>query len=46
MRFQTRDLPRMMASATEDLGSQKQLALLNDIDKLRSHGISQYMNLP
>ena len=35
-----------MASTTETLGSQKQLALLNDIDKLRSHGISQYVNLP
>ena len=35
-----------MASVIEDLGSQKQLALLNDIDKLRSHGISQYVNLP
>lgn len=35
-----------MASTTESLGSQKQLALLNDIDKLRSHGISQYVNLP
>ena len=28
------------------LGSDKKLALLNDIDKLRSHGISQYVNLP
>ena len=35
-----------MASATETLGSRRQLALLNDIDKLRSHGISQYVNLP
>lgn len=35
-----------MASVTETLGSQKQLALLNDIDKLRSHGISQFVNLP
>ena len=30
----------------ETLGSDKKLALLNDIDKLRSHGISQYVNLP
>ena len=30
----------------ETLGSNKKLALLNDIDKLRSHGISQYVNLP
>lgn len=28
------------------LGSDKQLALLNDIDKLRSFGVSQYVNLP
>lgn len=35
-----------MPSTTEMLGSQKQLALLNDIDKLRSHGVSQYVNLP
>ncbi len=30
----------------EILGSDKKLALLNDIDKLRSYGISQYVNLP
>ena len=30
----------------ETLGSDKKLTLLNDIDKLRSHGISQYVNLP
>ena len=30
----------------ETLGSDKKLALLNDIDKLRSYGISQYINLP
>lgn len=30
----------------EALGSDKKLALLNDIDKLRSHGINQYVNLP
>jgi len=30
----------------ETLDSDKKLALLNDIDKLRSHGISQYVNLP
>ena len=35
-----------MASIAESLGSHKQLALLNDIDKLRSHGISQFVNLP
>ena len=34
------------ASIAESLGSHKQLALLNDIDKLRSHGISQFVNLP
>lgn len=28
------------------LGSAKQLALSNDIDKLRSLGVSQYVNLP
>lgn len=40
-------MPAMqMAPITETLGSQKQLALLNDIDKLRSHGISQFVNLP
>ena len=33
-------------SRLETLGSDKKLALLNDIDKLRSHGISQYVNLP
>ena len=35
-----------MTPVTENLGSQKQLALLNDIDNLRSHGISQFVNLP
>lgn len=30
----------------EILESDKKLALLNDIDKLRSYGISQYVNLP
>lgn len=30
----------------EKLSSDKKLALLNDIDKLRSYGISQYVNLP
>ncbi len=33
-------------TSMETLGSDKKLALLNDIDKLRSHGISQYVNLP
>jgi len=33
-------------SMVEILGSDKKLALLNDIDKLRSYGISQYVNLP
>ncbi|KAL9128773.1 MAG: hypothetical protein Q9217_002622 [Psora testacea] len=31
---------------TGTLSSDKKLALLDDIDKLRSHGISQYVNLP
>ena len=30
----------------ETLGSDMKLALLNDIDKLQSYGISQYVNLP
>lgn len=30
----------------ETLGSDMKLALLNDIDKLQSYGISQYVNHP
>lgn len=35
-----------LTTMVEELGSDKALALLNDIDELLSHGISQYINLP